>query len=600
MPAPHPLHVLEHAFGYKAFRGQQAEIIDALVAGQDALVIMPTGGGKSLCYQIPALVRDGTGIVISPLIALMENQVEALHSLGIRAGFLNSTLSPEAIYATEQALQAGEFDLLYVAPERLLQARTINLLQHTRLALFAIDEAHCVAQWGHDFRVDYLKLDVLAREFPKVPRIALTATADKRTRDEIIQRLHLEKARYFIGGFDRPNIQYRIHPKEKPKQQLLRFLRQEHDGDAGIIYCLSRDKVEKTAAWLREEGFDALPYHAGLASDIRTRHQRRFLRDDSVVMVATIAFGMGIDKPDVRFVVHLDMPKSIEAYYQETGRAGRDGLAATALLLYGFEDVVKLKQMVQNSEGNEFFKQQEKSRLNAMLALCEGASCRRQTLLQYFDDGATQPCGNCDSCLNPPSTWNATEAAQKALSCVYRSGQKFGVEYVTEILIGQDSDRIRHHGHDKLSTFGLGREFSAAEWKVVFRQLIALGFLDVDPEFGSLRLNDLCRPLLRGDTTLLLRKAAKVSKSKSSKQAIDIHPADLPLWHALRQCRRRLAEEYGVPPYVIFHDITLKQLVDDRPQTLGELLTVNGIGDAKAQKYGADFLAVLQNYPFGI
>ncbi|BCD97104.1 DNA helicase RecQ [Marinagarivorans cellulosilyticus] len=593
-----PISILEHVFGYDKFRGQQEAIVNAVVGGDDALVIMPTGGGKSLCYQIPALLRPGVAIVVSPLIALMQDQVEALRALGVKAGFLNSTLTPQEIYDNEQSIQAGQLDVVYIAPERLIQARTINLLQHSQIALFAIDEAHCVAQWGHDFRADYLRLDVLHNEFPAVPRIALTATADTRTRQEIIDRLALHNAQQFIAGFDRPNIQYRIQPKDRPRQQLIKFLKQEHDGDAGIIYCLSRDKVEKTAAWLREEGFDALPYHAGLPPEIRAKHQRRFLREDSVVMVATIAFGMGIDKPDVRFVAHLDMPKSIEAYYQETGRAGRDGAPSTALLLYGFEDVVKLRQMTSNSEGNEAFRRAEQERLNAMLALCELASCRRQTLLRYFDDELPKPCGNCDTCIEPPQTWDATEAAQKALSCVYRTGQRFGVQHVVDVLRGEKNDRIKQYGHDQLTTFGIGSDISQHEWKGLFRQLAALGYLDVDREFGSLLLTESCRTLLRGDQSIQLRKDAKITTKKGKRQAIEVDHDDLPLWHALRQCRRRLSEEYGVPPYVIFHDATLKHMLEVRPQNTQQLMQVSGVGDAKAQKYGQEFLDVIRNYEY--
>ncbi len=593
-----PHSVLEHTFGYSEFRGQQEAIVNAVIGGQDALVLMPTGGGKSLCYQIPALVRNGVAIVVSPLIALMQDQVEALRALGVKAGFLNSTLSAQEIYDNEQALQSGTFDVMYVAPERLIQARTINLLQHSQIALFAIDEAHCVAQWGHDFRADYLRLDVLHREFPNVPRIALTATADTRTRQEIIERLALEQAEQFVSGFDRPNIQYRIHPKDKPRQQLTKFLRQEHDGDAGIVYCLSRDKVEKTASWLQAEGFEALPYHAGLSAEIRAYHQRRFLREDSIIMVATIAFGMGIDKPDVRFVAHLDMPKSIEAYYQETGRAGRDGAPSTALLLYGFEDVVKLRQMTSNNEGSEAFRRAEQERLNAMLALCELASCRRQTLLRYFDDDLSKPCGNCDTCLEPPKTWDATEAAQKALSCVYRTGQRFGVQHVVDVLRGENNERAKQYGHDQLSTFGIGAETPQQEWKALFRQLAALGYLDVDREYGSLLLTESCRHLLRGEKTLELRKDTKTTTKRSKRQAIEIDHEDLALWHALRQCRRRLAEEYGVPPYVIFHDVTLQNMLHLKPNTIQQMLEVSGIGDAKAQKYGHAFLDILREYEY--
>ncbi|WP_054113447.1 DNA helicase RecQ [Marinagarivorans algicola] len=593
-----PLSVLEHIFGYDKFRGQQEAIVEAVTGGDDALVIMPTGGGKSLCYQIPALLRPGVAIVVSPLIALMQDQVEALRALGVRAGYLNSTLSSRELYDNEQALQSGDFDVIYVAPERLVQARTINLLRHSQISLFAIDEAHCVAQWGHDFRADYLRLEVLHNEFPAVPRIALTATADTRTRQEIIDRLALHNARQFISGFDRPNIQYRIQPKDRARQQLIKFLKQEHDGDAGIVYCLSRDKVEKTAMWLREEGFDALPYHAGLPAEIRAKHQRRFLREDSVVMVATIAFGMGIDKPDVRFVAHLDMPKSIEAYYQETGRAGRDGAPATALLLYGFEDVVKLRQMTSNSEGSEAFRRAEQDRLNAMLALCELATCRRQILLRYFDDDLPEPCGNCDTCITPPLTWDATEAAQKALSCVYRTGQRFGVQHVVDVLRGEKTERVKSMEHHQLSTFGIGAGVSQTEWKALFRQLAALGYLDVDREFGSLLLTESCRALLRGEVNVELRKDAKITTKRGKRQAIEVDHEDLPLWHALRQCRRRLSEEYGVPPYVIFHDASLKHMLEVRPQSTQQLMQVSGVGDAKAQKYGQSFLDVLREYEY--
>jgi ATP-dependent DNA helicase RecQ len=595
-----PRAILEHTFGYSSFRGTQEAVINHLIAGDDVLVLMPTGGGKSLCYQIPALARPGTGIVISPLIALMQDQVNALHELGVRAGYLNSTLSPQEAWQTERALQTGELDLLYVAPERLLQDRTLELLQGAQISLFAIDEAHCVAQWGHDFRADYLKLDILQQRFPEVPRIALTATADVRTRQEIIERLGLENAHQFISGFDRPNIQYRIQQKNNPRQQLLRFLRDEQKDSAGIVYCLSRNKVEQTAAWLCNEGFNALPYHAGLSPNLRAEHQRRFLREDQVIMVATIAFGMGIDKPDVRFVAHLDLPKSIEAYYQETGRAGRDGEPATALLLYGLEDVVKLRQMMAGSEGSEMFKRQEQQRLQAMLGLCEITSCRRQTLLRYFGDQLDEPCGNCDSCLHPAQTWDATEAVRMALSCVYRTGQRFGAGHVIDVLRGSTNDKIISFDHHKLSTYGIGKHLSADEWRSVFRQLVARGYLDVDASgFGSLLLNDACRPILRGEQSIQLRRDIKTASASLTRRApVAVAPEDEGLWYALRACRKRLAEEHGVPPYVIFHDSTLREMLEQRPLTSSEMLSISGVGDSKLERFGDEFLEVIREYEY--
>lgn len=591
------LNVLQHTFGYHHFRGAQQEIIDTVISGQDALVLMPTGGGKSLCYQIPALVRSGAGIVISPLIALMQDQVNALQELGVKAGFLNSTLSAQAVWQTEQALQQGVLDLLYVAPERLIQSRTLDLLRRSRISLFAIDEAHCVAQWGHDFRADYLRLELLAQEFPNIPRIALTATADMRTREEIVTRLHLKQAKQFITGFDRPNIQYRITQKDNPRRQLLNFLRQEHAGNSGIVYCLSRNRVDQIAAWLQEQGFNALPYHAGMSAELRQNHQDRFLREDNIIMVATIAFGMGIDKPDVRFVAHLDLPKSIEAYYQETGRAGRDGEAATALLLYGLEDVVKLRQMMSMSEGSEEFKRNEQQRLNAMLGLCEISTCRRQTLLRYFDDPLAQACGNCDNCLLPPQTWDASEEARMALSCVYRSGQRFGVIHVIDILRGSQNEKLRNFGHDRLSTYGIGKHLSQQEWGSIFRQLVTRGLLDVEGEFGGLRLNPNCRPILRGDENILLRRDSKPVVATSSRKSRDneVAPEDQTLWEALRACRKQLADELGVPPYVIFHDSTLREMLSLRPQTPQQLLALSGVGDNKLKRFGDAFLKVLSS-----
>ena len=592
-----PLAILNTVFGYHEFRGPQAAVIDALVAGDDVLVLMPTGGGKSLCYQIPALVREGVGIVVSPLIALMQDQVSALRELGVRAGFLNSSLSAQEMWQTELALQRGELDMLYVAPERLIQPRTLELFHQIKISLFAIDEAHCVSQWGHDFRSDYLKLELLHREFPQVPRIALTATADVRTRDEIIARLQLENAQQFINGFDRPNIQYRIAQKNNPKIQLMRFLREEQAGNSGIVYCLSRNKVEQIAEWLSSEHFTALPYHAGLPANVRQKNQERFLREDNIIMVATIAFGMGIDKPDVRFVAHLDLPKSIEAYYQETGRAGRDGEPATTLLLYGLEDVVKLRQMMAQSEGSEEFKRNEQQRLNAMLGLCEITSCRRQSLLRYFGDTLAQPCGNCDCCITPPQTWDATEAVQMALSCVYRTGQRFGAGHVIDVLRGSNNEKILSFDHHRLTTYGIGKNLSTDEWKSIFRQLVARGLLDVNVDgFGGLVLNESCRAYLRGEEKINLRRDIKIAATTQRRANLGQHieSEDQGLWNALRACRKRLAEEQGVPPYVIFHDATLREMLEFRPLTPEQLRSITGVGDSKLKRFGEEFLAVIR------
>ncbi|MCO1335244.1 DNA helicase RecQ [Microbulbifer sp. OS29] len=595
-----PQHILEHVFGYTRFRDPQQAVIDTLVAGNDALVLMPTGGGKSLCYQIPALARPGCGVVISPLIALMQDQVEALQEAGIRAAYLNSSVAYDEVQAIESQLLYGELDLLYLAPERLLQPRTLSLLQRVALSVFAIDEAHCVSQWGHDFRADYLQLNCLHEQFPQVPRIALTATADKRTRAEIARRLDLEDARHFVSSFDRPNIQYRIEPKDNQRRQLLQFLQGGQQGNAGIIYCLSRAKVDSTAEWLNQQGFTALPYHAGLPADTRAEHQRRFLREDEVIVVATIAFGMGIDKPDVRFVVHLDLPKSVEAYYQETGRAGRDGEASVALLLYGLEDVVKIGQMVESSEGSEEHKRLERGRLNAMLGLCEITSCRRQALLDYFAEPLDKPCGNCDTCLEVPATWDASEAAVKLLSCVYRTGQRFGASHVIDVLRGSENEKVRKFSHDQLSTHGIGKEFSTTEWRAIVRQLIVRGYLEVEGEFQGLRLTEVCRPLLRREVSLNLRKLpAKTprSQNRDTGNLEDLGPEDQVLWQALRDCRKQLAEERGVPPYVVFHDATLRGMVQAHPQTRSELLAVSGVGDSKLERFGDVFLAVLREFP---
>jgi len=594
-----PLNILRSVFGYEEFRSPQDEIIEELNAGRDALVLMPTGGGKSLCYQIPALLLEGVGVVVSPLIALMHDQVEALRQLGVEASYLNSTLNSEEARQTEAKLLSGELDLLYIAPERLIQNRTLDLLAKAKIALFAIDEAHCVSQWGHDFRSDYLQLSVLSALFPKVPRIALTATADERTRQEIIKRLSLEKAAVFISGFDRPNIQYRINQKDNTKRQLLHFLRTEHGNDAGIIYCLSRKKVESMAAWLCDEGFMALPYHAGLPAQLRRQHQNRFLREEGVIIVATIAFGMGIDKPDVRFVAHLDLPKSVEAYYQETGRAGRDGEPANAWMVYGLSDVIKLRQMLESSQAEEQFKRVEQHKLNAMLGLCEITSCRRHALLKYFDEENSEYCGNCDTCLRPVQTWDGTVAAQKVLSCVYRSGQRFGVNHIVDILLGKDTEKIKQFGHQNLRTFGIGTDLDGNQWRSVFRQLVARGYLAVDVAgFGGLHLTEQSRPLLKGNEKISLRKDVSSStktkgKSKGHKNKHNIKDEDAKLWQALRACRKALADEHGVPPYVIFHDATLMEMMEYKPTEDSQLLKVSGVGESKLEKYGAAFLAVI-------
>jgi ATP-dependent DNA helicase RecQ len=559
---------------------------------------MPTGGGKSLCYQIPALLRDGCGVVVSPLIALMQDQVDAMRELGVRARFLNSTLDPASAQAIEQALLAGELDLLYIAPERLIQEQTLALLQNAAISLFAIDEAHCVSQWGHDFRADYLRLNVLHERFPEVPRIALTATADDRTRAEIITRLDLGSAHRFVSGFDRPNIRYRIALKYNVKTQLLRFLQEEHPGDAGIIYCLSRKKTEEIAAWLVQEGFTALPYHAGLPSATRAAHQSRFLREDGIIIVATIAFGMGIDKPDVRFVAHLDLPKTVESYYQETGRAGRDGEPSNAWMIYGLQDVIKLRQMMESSEGSEEHKRAEQHRLNAMLGLCEITSCRRQALLNYFGDQLPEPCGNCDTCLEPPKTWDGTEVSRMALSVCHRTGQRFGVSHLIDVLRGSESDKVIQNDHHQLTVHGLGSDLDNNQWRSVFRQLVARGYLSVDmARFGALRLQEKCRPLLRGEETLELRRDIKQATG-AKKQTRTPLPADLDvaLWESLRERRRLFAEEQGVPPYVIFHDSTLQEMCATMPQSLGEFARLGGVGERKLDKYGGEFLQVINDH----
>jgi ATP-dependent DNA helicase RecQ len=590
--------ILRSVFGYDAFRHRQSDIVQTLVEGRDALVLMPTGGGKSLCYQIPALVREGVGVVVSPLIALMQDQVDALTQLGVRAAFLNSSQDTQSQRHVEQALLDNELDLLYVAPERLLMPRMLTLLERGRVALFAIDEAHCVSQWGHDFRREYQQLTVLHQRFPGVPRIALTATADQRTREEIITQLDLGEAACFVHSFDRPNIRYTISEGNNPRERLWRFIEREHRDAAGIIYCLSRKSVEQVADWLCARGRLALPYHAGLSEQLRRENQARFLREDGVIMVATIAFGMGIDKPDVRFVAHLNVPKSLEAYYQETGRAGRDGLPADAWMAYNLQDVISLRRMMGESDADERFKRITHHKLEAMLGLCELTSCRRRALLAYFGETLPQPCGNCDTCLQAPATWDATEAAQKALSCVYRTGQRFGVNYVIDVLLGRADERVLANRHDRLSTFGIGAGFTASQWRHIVRQLIAQGFLDVDTDgHGALRLTAAARPLLRGEVQLQLRELPAretLNKPRGARPVTELDEADRELFEALRARRLQLAREQSVPPYVIFHDSTLRELASRRPLTHEAMRGITGVGEQKLQRFGTAFIAVIQ------
>lgn len=590
--------LLAHYFGYTEFRHHQAEIIDTIVAGDDALVLMPTGGGKSLCYQLPALLREGVGIIVSPLIALMQDQVDAIRALGIRGAFINSSQDFATRQQTEQALMQGQLDLLYIAPERLFKAETLNLLQRCRIALFAIDEAHCVSQWGHDFRPEYQQLGILRDQFPGIPRIALTATADSRTRQEIVEQLSLQNARQFVHSFDRPNISYTIAEGGQSKQKLWSFIDKHHAQDAGIVYCLSRKKVDDIAAWLVDQGRDARPYHAGLSNDIRAKNQAHFLKQDGVIIVATIAFGMGIDKPDVRFVAHLNLPKSIEAYYQETGRAGRDGEPANAWMAYQLNDVITLSQMLQSGEGSEHYKRITSQKLSAMLALCEMTECRRQALLAYFGEHSDQACGNCDNCLNPPETWDGTEAAQKALSCVYRSGQRYGVSYLIDILHGADSQRILQNGHQQLSTYGIGTEHTKPVWRSLFRQLIARGYLDVDLDgYGSIRLTEKCRGVLKNQKTIFFRKQAKTrastTRQRKSAAVAELHSQDLMLFESLKGLRTRIAGEQNVPPYVVFHDKTLIEMAQTRPDSTTALGQISGVGDKKLERYGEQFLALI-------
>jgi ATP-dependent DNA helicase RecQ len=591
-----PQKILEDVFGYPEFRGQQQSIIEATLQGRDSLVIMPTGGGKSLCYQIPAMLRKGTGLVVSPLIALMQDQVTALCELGIEAEFLNSSQSPEVRREVMSKLRQGRLQLLYVAPERLVTEHTRSLLRDIPLSIIAIDEAHCVSQWGHDFRGDYLGLGDLGRLFPGVPRMAVTATATDKTREEIVNRLELNEPDKYVAPFDRPNIAYAVQVKTDARGQLLKFL-QAHRDEAGIVYCLSRKKTESIASWLCGQGFEALPYHAGLAAEVRSENQRRFLAEDGLVIVATIAFGMGIDKPDVRFVAHLDLPKSIESYYQETGRAGRDGEPADAWMVYGLQDVVRLRQMLDESQANDEYKRYEGFKLDALLGWCEVTGCRRRPLLAYFGDSQDEDCGNCDGCLMPVNTWDGAEAAQKLLSAVYRSGQRFGAAHLVDVLLGKETDKVLQHGHDQLSVFGIGKDLAATTWRSVARQLIVAGHLRADAaRFGALVLTETSRGVLRGETPLQFREDPKRTVLASRKSASEkvIADEDLGLWEALRACRQTLANEHNVPAYVIFHDKTLQEMLTYRPQTASEMLDISGIGQTKLDRYGEQFLSVLR------
>ncbi|NII74304.1 ATP-dependent DNA helicase RecQ [Dyella sp. SG562] len=595
-----PLDILHSVFGYTSFRGQQQAIVEQVAEGGDALVLMPTGGGKSLCYQIPALLRQGTGIVVSPLIALMQDQVDALREAGVAAAYLNSSLSAEDQREVERQLLAGELNLLYVAPERLLTPRFLGLLERTEVALFAIDEAHCVSQWGHDFRPEYRELAVLHQRFAQVPRIALTATADPRTREEIVERLALQDARQFLSSFDRPNIRYRVALRHNAKRQLTDFL-EGHRGEAGIVYCLSRRKVDETAQWLAEAGIAALPYHAGLDAATRAANQQRFLREDGVVMVATVAFGMGIDKPDVRFVAHLDLPRSMEGYYQETGRAGRDSLPAEAWMIYGLSDVVTMSQMIAQSESADERKRVERQKLESLLAYAEATECRRVRLLGAFGETYAGPCGNCDNCLEPPKTWDATVPAQKALSAVYRSGQRFGSGHVIDILRGVDSERMSQLRHDHLSTFGIGADMDEKQWRSVFRQLLAAGLLEAEGEYGTLRLTRSSREVLTGNREVLLREDTRPERRSRRRRdsqlvtgsSLGIEAYEQPMWDALRALRAKLAKQHGVPAYVIFHDATLLAMLRELPANEAEMGSISGVGKAKLERYGRDFLAVI-------
>ncbi|MGK0288726.1 MAG: ATP-dependent DNA helicase RecQ [bacterium] len=597
-----PLQVLDQVFGYQQFRGKQEEIIQNVVSGNDTLVLMPTGGGKSLCYQIPALIRNGIGIVISPLIALMQDQVHGLQQAGVKAEFLNSSLSYQDANRIEWSVRNGEIDLLYVSPEKLLTDRFLQLLNQTQIALFAIDEAHCVSQWGHDFRPDYIQLSILHQHFPNVPRIALTATADEVTRVEIIEKLGLSVAKKFISSFDRPNIRYRIIHKKNAKSQLLDFIRWEHEGNAGIVYCLSRKKVEETAAWLSDHGYSALPYHAGLGTKIRSENQRRFLQEDGIIIVATVAFGMGIDKPDVRFVAHLDLPKSIEGYYQETGRAGRDGEAATVWMTYSLSDVVIRRKMVASSEADEQFKRIEHRRLDALLGYCETAHCRREVLLNYFGEEYTKKCNNCDTCLETVETWDGTVAAQKALSCVFRTGQRFGANHLAQVLLGNQTEKVVEFKHHQLSTFGIGSELSEDEWKSVYRQLIAADLLGIDiTGYGGFYLTQKSKLVLKGEKTIEFRKDPIPKKKKKRKMLFSDkpeprfnHPHVKEVWLALKELRKEIALEQDVPPYYIFHNTTIDEITRVLPLSIVDLKKISGLGTTKIQRYGQKIIKTIE------
>lgn len=591
------LALLQNTYGYDSFRGQQWTAIESALNGQDSLILMPTGGGKSLCYQIPAQLRPGTGIIISPLIALMQDQVMALRELGISAAYLNSTLSREEQRNVTRQFAAGELQMLYIAPERLLKPKTLAYLSSQPISVIAVDEAHCVSQWGHDFRQDYLGLSVLKEHFPQTPLMALTATADQRTQHEIEYRLQLQSPVKLTSSFDRANIRYSVSVREDARKQLIKFLAQ-HKQEAGIVYCLSRKKVESTAEWLVSRGVNALPYHAGLPAALRETHQQRFLREDDVVMVATIAFGMGIDKPDVRFVFHMDLPKSLEAYYQETGRAGRDGAPAEAYMVYGLQDVVRLNQMLTESPMSEQQKQVERHKLNALLGWCEITHCRRQGLLNYFEEEAPAFCGNCDVCLTPPKTREASVEAQKFLSTVYRTGQRFGTVHVVEVLRGAETDKVRQHNHHQLSTFGIGQNLSAAHWQSIARQLLVQGYLSNDFErYGALTLTENSRALLRGEKTFHYREQlAEPQERKKAASRNGVSEADRALWEALRECRKRLATEHDLAPYMIFHDATLMQMMEERPQDTNALSFIHGVGVSKLEKYGEAFLEVIEQF----
>jgi len=598
-----PIEVLNGYFGFESFKELQEDIIETLISGQDAFVLMPTGSGKSLCYQIPAILRSGVGVVISPLIALMQDQVSALEQVGVRACFINSTLSRFEIQKIEKKLIANEMDLLYVAPERLLMQRFLNNLKRVKISLFAIDEAHCVSQWGHDFRPEYMQLNILPEMFPATPRVALTATADTVTSQDILSRLHLKEARQFVSSFDRPNIKYSVAIKNSPKAQLIRFLKLEHPGESGIVYCLTRKKVDATAKWLSQKGFNALPYHAGMDTADRMKHQRLFQEQEDVIIVATVAFGMGIDKPNVRFVAHLDMPKNIESYYQETGRAGRDGEESSAWMAYDLSDIVTIGKILENAEGDQAFKRIQFQRLQAMIGYCEAADCRRQVLLNYFGETYAKECGNCDNCIEKVEKWDGTIAAQKAMSCTYRTGERFGVAYITDVLLGEETERMKNFRHDKVSTFGIGKELSRQEWKSVFRQIIAAGYVAVDMGgYGGLSLTQKGRAVLKSNDKIYLRKDLVQSKksSRKGKRNTILAPADVAysesLFEALKRLRMEISKEKSVPPYVIFHDKTLKEMASRRPLAVSDLSDLYGIGETKLEKYGQRFVEIIKDH----